>query len=122
MQSSLILGPEEVEPGAVAPGQYIYVLPAIIPGYNLFDFNPAVGSNVTFSLLNSNGKVISSVFATPGMPTGLYVPMGTAPGLYTILINATYNSYYYGMSFYGEFYGQIPVSYTHLTLPTNREV
>jgi len=25
LQSSLILGPEEVEPGAVAPGQYIYV-------------------------------------------------------------------------------------------------
>jgi len=110
LQSSLILGPEEVEPGAVAPGQYIYVLPAIIPGYNLFDFNPAVGSNVTFSLLNSNGKVISSVFATPGMPAGLYVPMGTAPGLYTILINATYNSYSYGMSFYGEFYGQILVT------------
>ncbi len=110
LQNSIILGPEAVEPGAVAPGQYIYVLPLIIPGYNLFDFNTAVGSNVTFSLVNGNGKVISSVFATPGMPTGLYVPMGTAPGLYTILINASYNSYTYGMSFYGEFYGQILVT------------
>lgn len=110
LQNSFILGPEEVEPGAVAPGQMIFVEAMVIPGYNLFNFNPELGANVTFSLVNTQGKVISSVFATPGMPTGLLVPLGTPAGLYTVLINASYSSYTYGMNFYGEFYGQILVT------------
>ncbi len=110
LQNTLILGPEEVEPGAVAPGQQIFVDAIVVPGYNLADFNPALGANVTISLVNTQGKVISSSFATPGTPTGLNVPIGTPAGLYTVLINASYSSYTYGMNLYGEYYGQILVT------------
>jgi subtilase family serine protease len=109
LQDSLILGPVASQPGAVAPGQNIFVLGNIMPPFNVPDFNVAFGSNLTFSLVSLSGYVLSTVFATPGTWAQLHVPVGVSPGLYNIYITSTYNSYTYGY-INGSFFGQIWVS------------
>lgn len=119
LQNSLIMGPVASEPGAVAPGQYVLVEGILSPPLNTPIFstyvNVMVGSNVTFSLVSSNGAVLSSVFSTPDTLSELLVPMGTPSGLYTVFINTSYNSYSLGTYVNGSFFGQIWVSPTVTT-------
>jgi len=121
LQESFILGPVVSEPGAVAPGQDIFVVgvpvaPFFTPYASLATpTNVELGSNLTFSLVNENGTILSTVFATPGSVAQLPVPMNITPGLYTIFINSSYNSYAQaaaGLFPYinGSFFGQIWVS------------
>ncbi|MEM4069148.1 MAG: protease pro-enzyme activation domain-containing protein, partial [Thermoplasmatales archaeon] len=121
LQESFILGPVVSEPGAVAPGQYIFVegslvSPFFMPYASLQTFyNVESGSNLTFSLVNAQGHVLSTVFATPGTIAQLEVPSNISSGLYTIFINSTYNSSEQaGAGLYpyinGSFFGQIWVS------------
>lgn len=114
LQNSQILGSVVSEPGAAAPGQDIYVMGSIMPSDNIGSFytyeNVMFGSNLTFSLVNSNGTVLNSVFTYPGNFATLQVPMGTPSGLYTVMISTSYYSLTYGTSFDGSFFGQIWVS------------
>ena len=113
LQQSFILGPQGVEPGSVAAGQNIYVVPFLSMPYNLFNFNAFIGSNVTFSIVNSTGVIFSQVtvpsFGSPTPFSELPVPSTTPPGLYTILISSVYNRFS-GSSVTGSFYGQILVT------------
>ncbi|MEM2615381.1 MAG: protease pro-enzyme activation domain-containing protein, partial [Thermoplasmatales archaeon] len=120
LQESFILGPVVSEPGAVAPGQYIFVEGSLVSPFMPYAslqtfYNVESGSNLTFSLVNAQGHVLSTVFATPGTIAQLEVPSNISSGLYTIFINSTYNSYEQaGAGLYpyinGSFFGQIWVS------------
>ncbi|MGC9294451.1 MAG: protease pro-enzyme activation domain-containing protein [Thermoplasmata archaeon] len=115
LQNTIILGPTEVEPGSVAPGQEIFLMTAIAPPVNYYFDNPngyynvMAGSNITYQLINPQGKVINTAFATPFVPSGLTVPSNAKPGLYTIMINTVYNSFSYG-PIMGQYFGQILVT------------
>lgn len=113
LQQSFILGPQGVEPGSVGAGQNIYVAPFVSLPLNLFNTNVLFGSSVTFSLVNSNGVLVSQVtvpsFGSPTPFSELPVPSTTPPGLYTILISSVYNTIS-GSSVTGSFYGQILVT------------
>jgi subtilase family serine protease len=119
LQGSLVLGPVVSEPGAVAPGQDIFVEGVVIPPLNIgiqsTFTDTEVGSNLTFSLVSPTGTTVSTVFATPGAIAQLPVPYGISSGLYTIFINSSYNSYTLesmNVQSYlnGSFFGQIWVS------------
>ncbi|MGC8645266.1 MAG: protease pro-enzyme activation domain-containing protein [Thermoplasmata archaeon] len=121
LQESQILGPVVSEPGAVAPGQDIFVEGILVAPYfapyasPYTPTNVQLGSNLTFSLVNQHGTILSTVFATPGSLAQLPVPSNISSGLYTIFINSTYNSYAQasaGLYPYinGSFFGQIWVS------------
>ncbi|SMD31658.1 S53 family peptidase, partial [Picrophilus oshimae] len=115
LQDSIILGPNVVEPGAVGAGQYIFIEPAVIMPENQPSLNDMLCSNVTFELYNPDHVMVSKAVTRPyeiGYPASLpelYVPKNSMPGLYTILINASYDSSSYGY-INGTFYGQIYVS------------
>jgi len=116
LQDSLILGPVNVEPGAVAPGSDIFVegiaLPPInIPSnYSYVSMNVFEGSNITFTLVSSVGKALSSVSVPYETWMELPVPMNIPSGLYTIMITSSYYSYSIGTWINGSFFGQIYVS------------
>lgn len=117
MQSLFILPQVVVEPGGVSPGQYITIEGTIIPPFNLpsSTFQDVFyGTNITTKLVNSNGIAISEA-NIPLSPNGiyfgyLYVPKNASPGIYNILLFATYHSYTLNTTIQGFYYGQIYVS------------
>ena len=119
---SVILGSTQTQPGAVAPGQTIYVSPAVTAPFNLQDFNVVVGSIVNISLVSSTGTVVSQTWTLPYTAVDLAVPAGTAPGLYTVFVNSSYDSYFYGYingSYYGQIYVSSATSSVKATIPSS---
>ncbi len=109
LQGSLIVGPVEVEPGVVAPGQTVFVEGVAMPPYNDFSASAFYASNITFSVVDALGNIISQVTLPPLTMGKLLVPSGTPPGLHTVLISSQYNKYPSG-SITGSFFGQIYVA------------
>ncbi|QGA54203.1 peptidase S53 [Sulfolobus sp. E5-1-F] len=117
MQTLFILPQVVVEPGSVSPGQFITIEGSIIPPVNLpsSTFQDALqGTNITAKLVSSNGVVINEA-NIPLSPNGiyfgyLYIPKNTSPGLYNVLLFATYYSYALNTTIQGFYYGQIYVS------------
>ncbi|MGC8497227.1 MAG: protease pro-enzyme activation domain-containing protein [Thermoplasmata archaeon] len=123
LQGSYILGSTFTEPGTAAAGQNITLMPQFTPPYNIY--NPATfantyGSNITFSLLSPTGKVVSRsapvLFSSLGV---LKVPGNVSSGLYTVLINSSYDSYSLGSWINGSYYGQIYISNSTTTATVN---
>ncbi len=116
LQDSLILGPVVVEPGAVAPGSDIMVEAVAIPPVNIpYEYSYVStdvfeGSNITFTLVNSQGQALSSVSVPYGTWMELPVPSSISSGLYTIMITSSYFSYSFDEWINGTFFGQIFVS------------
>ncbi|AWS00456.1 S8 family serine peptidase [Metallosphaera hakonensis JCM 8857 = DSM 7519] len=123
MSSMFILPPTVAEPGTVYPGQDIIVLGSLTPPNNLpstTSLNLATGSNMTAELWN--GSVISSA-TIPFSPAGEYlgylkVPNKLSPGLYTVLLFSSYDSYTLNETIPGFYYGQIYVG-SEVTAPLN---
>ena len=115
LQTTILLGSQQIEPGSVAPGQNITVVPGILCPLNNFDPNIASGSNFTVELVNSLGTVISSVYTDPLNIAELKVPTDATSGLYTLLIHTQYNQFSTGETVNGSFYGQIWVSPNSIT-------
>ena len=124
LQTMFILPQTVVEPGAVAPGQYIIIEGLPLPpsslatitsyatGYSLY-LNVMTGSNITAELVAPNGSVVSSAnvpFNGVEYMGYLSVPKGLTPGLYTVVLNLTYESFTLGTNITGAYYGQIWVA------------
>ncbi|QCO31155.1 peptidase S8 [Metallosphaera sedula] len=126
LNSFFILSPTIAEPGTVYPGQDIIIEGGLTPPTNLVSSAPRTasdlmtGSNVTAELLY-NGQVISK---TQVLYTGttylgyLRVPENASPGLYTILLFASYDSYTLNETIPGFYYGQIYVG-SRVVTPLN---
>ncbi|MEM0289804.1 MAG: protease pro-enzyme activation domain-containing protein [Metallosphaera sp.] len=110
----MILPPTIAEPGTVYPGQQIIIQgtltpPANVPSSTLS--NIPTGSNLTAELL-FDGNVVSKsqiLYSTTGYLGYLTVPSNARPGLYTVLLLASYDSYTLGQIVPGFYYGQIYV-------------
>ena len=135
MQATFIETSVLAEPGAVAPGQSIFVFATLAPPLNLPDqisaetglpvsLDVEVGSNVTVSLVSQSGKAVASeimyensfLSSTQGIQGALTVPVGTAPGLYDVILNSSYNSFTLGTSINGAYFGQVYVAPAESTL------
>jgi subtilase family serine protease len=128
------------EPGVVAPGQSLFIvadpvaplnigrLPSLETGNSLFA-DIATSSNISVKLINPDGKLISQtnlrtsscMEATSVCANGairlngyLQVPKTAEPGLYTIILDASFNSSTLGTTVYGSYYGQVYVSSSQL--------
>ena len=126
LQTFFILPETVVEPGAVSPGQYIFIQGLVLPeentlyaissntGLSVYQ-NIMFGSNVTAYLVSPGGKIVSSSvipFNSEKMQYygSIEVPENATPGLYTVLLHSTYNSITFGLNFSGSFFGQILIS------------
>jgi subtilase family serine protease len=136
LQSSYIFTQVAAEPGSVAPGQSIFIqanpeapvnlagLPSYETGRSLGN-DVAVGSNVTATLLNPSGMAVATAsldlqacsealpvcnFGGTNINGYMTVPASALPGLYTIILNASYDSVTVGEPLYGSFYSQVLVS------------
>ncbi|MDG6931740.1 MAG: peptidase S53 [Nitrososphaerota archaeon] len=126
LQNFFILPQTVVEPGAVGPGQSIFIegypiAPLNLPpalssntGYNV-PINVEIGSNVTATLLNPGGVPVAEATVPMSETLGYYygtltVPENATPGLYTVILNSTYNSITLGTTINGSFFGQIYVA------------
>lgn len=108
---ALILGSVLAEPGAVAPGQSVFVyVPEVAAPENFFSFNIMYGSLIDAFLVSPAGTTVSNVTTVPGMTGYLPVPAGSLPGLYTVIVNTSYDSYTAGTYINSTFYGQIYVA------------
>lgn len=136
LQSSYIYPDVAAEPGAVAPGQSLTIIANPIAPVNVyfetsletgrtFAYDVFVGSNVTASLVSPSGTTVSSadlhyqpcaqaLRVCNGGASVIYgqlaVPTGSAPGLYTVMLHASYGSFTPGGNLTGSFYGQVWVS------------
>jgi subtilase family serine protease len=136
MQDGYIYPDVAAEPGAAAPGQSLTIIANPIAPVNVyfetsletgrtFAYDVFVGSNVTADLLNPSGKVVSTapllyqpcdqaLRVCNGGADAIYgqleVPTGSAEGLYTVMLHASYTSYTPGGNLTGTFYGQVWVS------------
>ena len=136
LQTSYIYPDVAAEPGSVAPGQSLTIIATPIAPVNVyfetsyetgrtFAYDVSVGSNVTATLVSPSGGTVSSVDLAyqscaqavrvcNGGAAMIYgqlpVPSGTPPGLYTVLLHASYGSYTPGGNVTGSFYGQIWVA------------
>ena len=121
LQTMFVLPETLVEPGAVSPGEYIIIegLPyppsslqyvtSLSTGYTIYT-NVMVGSNISAELIDPNGQVVSKAsIPFNGFQYNGYVdvPSTLSPGLYTVLLNLTYESYTLGKNVTGAYYGQI---------------
>ncbi len=136
LQSSYIYPQVAAEPGSVAPGQSLFIqanpqapanlagLPSYETGLTLGDDVP-VGSNVTASLVSPSGAVVSTASlalqacgeavricqsGATNINGYLPVPANAAPGLYTVILNATYDSYTAPDTLFGMSFSQVLVS------------
>jgi subtilase family serine protease len=135
-QNGYIFPQVAVEPGSVAPGQSLTIIESPIAPANLYFFTSyetgryvgqdvAVGSNVTASLVDPSGRRVSSSKLSfmpcaqalrvcqggASMLNGyLPVPLDSAPGLYTVMLDGSYGSYSINSTIHGSFFGQVLVS------------
>lgn len=119
------------EPGAVAPGQSIFVLASILPPANLpavlsletglpVEYDVEEGSNVTVSLVSQAGVTVASqtlysndfLTSIEAIQGALTVPYGIAPGLYNIILHSSFDSYTLGAWVNGSYFGQVYVAPT----------
>ncbi|BAB67601.1 protease pro-enzyme activation domain-containing protein [Sulfurisphaera tokodaii] len=121
LQTMFILPDVIVEPGAVGGGQAVVIEGLPEPPLSLALTNPLTyndilyGSNITAKLISPSGEVVSEarVLFNPTIDAYegyLPVPKNVQAGVYTIILNAVYNSYTLGEYITGQFYGQIYVS------------
>lgn len=136
LQGSYIFPEVAAEPGAVAPGQSLTIItfPAapddvfFIPSFEDAGFvglDIASGSNVSASLVSPSGATVAKadLYYQPcrqalrlcggGLTEFngyLNVPTNATSGLYTIVLNAAYNSITLGYTLYGSYYGQVMVT------------
>ena len=138
LQTSYIYPEVAAEPGSVAPGQSLTIITTPIAPVNVyfelpdegpsgyyFAYDVAYGSNVTATLVNPSGRAVSTATLAyracaqalrvcnggASMINGqLQVPADSAPGLYTIKLDASYGSLTPGGNLTGSFYGQVWVS------------
>ncbi len=136
LQGSYIYTQVAASPGSVAPGQSIFIQANLVAPVNLADLvsyetgltlgsDVPVGSNVTATLLTPTGAVESTATLSlqacgealricnsgaTNINGYLAVPAGAPPGLYTIILNASYASYSAGGTLFGLFFSQILVS------------
>lgn len=113
---SLILGSTGIEPGAVAPGQSVFVEPTVTPPVNYYDYNVHLGSVVNISLISPSGQTVSEVTTVAGMVASLPVPASAPSGLYTVLLNTSYDSFLANAFINSTAYGQIFVSRSASTM------
>jgi hypothetical protein len=124
------------EPGSVAPGQSLTIVATLTAPENVFltqslstgltlGATIAEGANVTATLVTASGAKVASapisdrVCAQALRVCGagltlingyLTVPLATAPGLYTVLLNASYDDETTGFKFGGSYFGQVYVA------------
>ncbi|BFI75972.1 protease pro-enzyme activation domain-containing protein [Sulfurisphaera ohwakuensis] len=121
LQTMFILPDVIVEPGAVGGGQAVVIEGLPEPPLSLALTNPLTyndilyGSNITAKLISPSGEVVSEarVLFNPTIDAYegyLPVPKNVQAGVYTIILNAVYDSYTLGEYITGQFYGQIYVS------------
>jgi subtilase family serine protease len=136
LQSGYIYPSVAAEPGSVAPGQSLTIIANPIPPVNVyfetsfetgrqFVYDVYYGSNVTATLVSPTGATVSSATlayqpcaqalrvcngGASGINGQLLVPFGTAPGLYTVMLHASYGSFTPGGNLTGDFFGQVLVS------------
>ena len=89
----------------------VAIPPVNIPyEYSYVSMDVFEGSNITFTLVNSQGQALSSVSVPYGTWMELPVPSSISSGLYTIMITSSYFSYSFDEWINGTFFGQIFVS------------
>lgn len=136
LQSSFIYPDVAAEPGSVAPGQYLTVIANPIAPVNVyfetsfetgrtFAEDVYFGSNVTASLVSPTGVNVSSATLAyqpcaqalrvcNGGASIIYgqlqVPNDATPGLYTVMLHASYGSFTPGGNLTGAYYSQVWVS------------
>ncbi|MGC8569834.1 MAG: protease pro-enzyme activation domain-containing protein [Caldivirga sp.] len=125
MQSLYVLPTVVAQPGSVAAGGNVVVIGYPIPPLDLGQesagtgtlvfYNVLYGSNITASLIGPTGEVVSkaNVYFNPSV--GAYygvlkVPSNATPGLYSIVLNASYSSYTLNSTVMGSYFAQIYVS------------
>jgi subtilase family serine protease len=133
LQTTLIYPPVLAEPGSAAPGQELTIVATPLAPVNLYFLSSqetgnilgsdvAVGSNVTARLVSPDGKVVSRtslayqsckealrVCAGGALSLNGYltIPQNASPGLYTVLLNASYSSETVGKTINGSFFSQV---------------
>jgi len=136
LQTSYIYPDVAASPGSAAPGQFLTIITTPIAPVNVyfetsfetgrtFAYDVSVGSNVTATLVNPARKTVSTADLTyqpcaqalrvcNGGADVIYgqlqVPSGATPGLYDVMLHASYGSYTPGGNLTGSFYGQVWVS------------
>ena len=136
LQSGYLYPDVAAEPGSVAPGQYLTVISFPIPPVNVYyetsyetgntmAQDVSTGANVSATLVSSTGTALSTVAlayqvctqalrvcsgGTSALYGQLLIPKGTAPGLYTVTLHASYSSYSPDGNMTGNFYSQVWVS------------
>ena len=138
LQNNYLFPEVAAEPGSAAPGQSLTVIAypqapvnvASIPSVEdsgTVGSDVAAGSNVTATLVNSHDVTIATTdlayvpcnealrVCGAGTPVTLFnghlmVPANTPPGLYTVILTATYNSITTGYDLEGSYYGQVMVT------------
>ncbi|MGD0638979.1 MAG: hypothetical protein ABSA72_13165, partial [Nitrososphaerales archaeon] len=128
MQSTFIETSVLAEPGVIAPGQSLFVIASLSAPGNMPDvlsletglpvyYDLEVGSNVTVSLVSQSGKTVASqpIYENTFLSTvqaiqgALTVPAGTAPGLYDVILRASFDSYTLDKTVDGYYFGQVYV-------------
>lgn len=131
LQTTFVVPSVNLEPGAVGPGQDLTISTTPVAPVNVAEMTSSItgttigadiqqGSNVTALLLNPSGQVVSTADLVYQTATGtiggeLQAPLNASPGLYTILLEASYESPDLGVTLNGSFFGQIWVSNTTIT-------
>ena len=124
------------EPGSIAPGQSLTIVAALTAPENVYltpsdatgtTLGPTIaeGSNVTATLVSPSGHDLLNV-SLAEQPCGqalkvcgaqlklingyMTIPATASPGLYTVLLNASYNDETTGYNFTGGYFGQVYVA------------
>jgi len=138
LQGSYIETTVLAEPGAVSPGQSVFVLASLIPPVNIpyvlsqetglpVYYNIEEASNVTVSLVSQTGAVEASsqlylnsfVTTSQDISGSLTVPSGLQPGLYNVILRSSYNSTDLGTTVNGSYFGQVYVAKAATTISTS---
>ncbi len=134
LQASYVTPPVFSEPASVAPGENLTIVAIPDAPYNLYNLTSletdkrfgsdvASGSNVTAVLVSPVGGLVSLTSLSyqvcpeeaicggaPYLSGYLTVPGGSPPGLYTVVMIASYGSITIGEPIYGSYYSQVWVS------------
>jgi hypothetical protein len=124
LQTSIIVPEVAVEPAVIGPGQSLTVITSPIAPLNIGSIysldsggtvgsDVATGSAVTAFLVNASGFAVASsalVYQSSGISGSLQVPLNSPPGLYAIILRASYGSLTLGYTLGGSFYSNIWVS------------
>jgi subtilase family serine protease len=124
LQTSTVTPEVASEPGSAGPGQYLTIVtkpaaPVNVASISSIDTGGTVGtdlaagSNVTAFLLNSLGNILvtATLVNSGSFISGmLQIPSNAQPGLYTIMLQASYGSLTLGYTLGGSFYEQVWVS------------